>query len=119
MMVAALFSILVLAGCAGEPPAGSEKIIENLRTGFNDEDADQYCENFSETIFGMGHTKGEYLGQIREFKREYGTWLTEKYKGGKDNIHKWRVDFKFGKMDLKLVLSSDMQVNDIYWYPVK
>ena len=114
-----LLLTLCFAGCAGEPPAGSDVVLTNLRVGFNDEDVDQYCENFSEAVFGMGHTKGDYLGEIREYKRELGEWLTEKYKGNKENNYSWRVRFQYGELDLKLVFDDKMQIAGIYWYAVK
>jgi hypothetical protein len=73
--------LLITSGCerpAKTPPPNSVfPVLENVREGYNLEDADRFCKNFSAIMFTEGFTKKAYLDVIQGLKQRHGGWESE------------------------------------------
>jgi hypothetical protein len=110
---------LIISGCerpAKTPPSDSVLLVlENVREGFNQEDVDRFCKDFSAIMFTKGFTKKAYLDVIQGLKQRYGAWESEVYRGEDKGAHIWRVQFSRGKAKLVLVLNNDGQVIGLWF----
>jgi hypothetical protein len=86
-----------------------------VREGFNQEDIDRFCKDFSAIMFTEGFTKKAYLDVIQGLKQRYGTWESEVYRGEDKGAHIWRVQFSRGKAKLVLVLNNNGQVIGLWF----
>lgn len=120
VMVALFLSFLLfLLGCekpAEEPPPNNVlEVLDNVRAGYNNEDPELFCKDFSDIMFTDGFTKKAYLDVIQGLKNKLGLWESEIYLGEKDAVHSWRVTFEKGNTKLVLVLNDRGGVTGLWF----
>jgi hypothetical protein len=118
-LVLFLTVLLLLFGCekpAKEPPPQSVlDVLDNVRTGYNNEDSEIFCKDFSDIMFTKGFTKKAYLDVIQGLKNKLGLWESEIYLGEKDGVYSWRLTFEKGKTKLVLVLNDEGGVTGLWF----
>lgn len=97
------------------PPDSIILVLNNVREGYNKEDVDLFCIDFSDIMFTKGFTKKAYLDVIQGLKKKLGEWESEIYLGIDKGAYTWRVKFKNGKAKLVLVLNNDQQVIGLWF----
>lgn len=120
VIVILFFSVLLLLlGCekpAEEPPPeGVLDVLGNVRAGYNDEDEELFCGDFSDIMFTDGFTKKAYLDVIQGLKNKLGLWESEIYLGEKDAVYSWRVTFEKGNTKLVMVLNDSGGVTGLWF----
>lgn len=97
------------------PPDTVILVLNNVREGYNKEDVDRFCNDFSDIMFTKGFTKKAYLDVIQGLKKRLGEWESEIYLGIDKGAYTWRVKFKNGTAKLVLVLNNDWQVIGLWF----
>jgi len=114
-----LVIFLTLSGCerpSKVPPSESALIVlESVKEGYNKQDADIFCKDFSDIMFTKGFTKKAYLDLIQGLKNQFGEWKSEIYLGEDRGVYKWRVKFKDGKSKLVLVFNNDQKIIGLWF----
>ena len=70
------FVLLILSGCRIRPKTPPPDIVltvlNNVREGYNKEDMDQFCNDFSDIMYTKGFTKNVYLDITQDLKKKLG-----------------------------------------------
>ncbi len=110
---------LMLSGCGRPskttPPNSVLSALKNVREGYDKEDMDLFCKDFSDIMFTQGFTKQAYLDVVQGLKRKLGEWKSEAYLGEDNGVHTWRAEFTNGKAELVLVLNNDSRVTGLWF----
>ena len=119
IVVLPVVMLLTLTSCerasSVPPPANAAGVLKNVRDGYNKEDADLFCGDFSDIMFTKGFTKQAYLDVIQGLKMKYGTWDSEMYLGEEIGVHTWRVKFNEGDAKFVLVLNKEGKVTGLWF----
>ncbi len=114
-----LIVLLILSGCRIRPKTPPLDrvltILNNVREGYNKEDMDQFCNDFSDIMYTRGFTKNVYLDITQDLKKKLGEWESEIYHGEENGVYTWQVKFQKGKTKLILVLDNNLQVTGLWF----
>lgn len=115
-----LLVFLIVSGCGESqktlPPDNVLIVLNNVKVGYNKEEIDIFCNDFSDIMFTKGFTKRAYLDVIQSLKNKLGEWESEKYLGvNNKDTYTWRVKFKNGKTKLVLVLNDNRKVIGLWF----
>ena len=119
IMLLFLIILLMFSGCERSlrvsPPDNALSVLNNVREGYNREDADKFCKDFSDIMFTNGFTKKAYLDVVESLKKKFGDWEQEVYLGEDKGVYRWQVKFSKGKSKLVLVLNNDSRVTGLWF----
>ena len=120
MVIVSLFIIsLLISGCERAssipPPESALAVVQNVREGYNAEDVDLFCNDFSDIMFTKGFTRRAYLDVIQGLRKKFGAWESEVYLGEEKGAYIWRVKFETGRAKLVLVFNDSWQVIGLWF----
>lgn len=117
--VFALGTMLLIASCERAsrtpPPEDALRVMQGIKAGYNAEDSELFCADFSDIMFTKGFTKGAYLDVIQSVKSKYGNWDSETYLGFFRGEHVWRVKLEKGTLKLILILNRQNKVTGLWF----
>ncbi len=112
--------ILLTASCEKPPPPMEvDNVLENLREGYQSQDAFTYTRDFAVEMYQGGNLRESYMAQVRNLTRRVGQWEDEKYLGEKRGelpeltVHRWKLTMTNDKVDLFVTLDENYQVVDL------
>ena len=97
------------------PPEAVLLVLDTIRSGYNKQDAELFCKDFSAIMFTKGFTKNAWLDVIKELKKKLGEWKAEKYLGQENEVYTWRVQFDKGKTKCVIVLNEEFRVTGLWF----
>lgn len=119
LLAVAVMLVFSLSACdklsAQPPPESANTVMLSVKDGYNNEDMDKFCGDFSDIMFTQGFTRQAYLDVVQGLKKKFGTWQSERYLGMKDGAYLWRLQFAEGRAKLVLVQNNTGRVTGLWF----
>ncbi|TET21220.1 MAG: hypothetical protein E3J78_04130 [Candidatus Cloacimonadota bacterium] len=114
-----LFFTIAVINCERQPVAPPPEavllVLDTIRSGYNEQDAELFYKDFSAIMFTKGFTKDAWFDVIKELKQKLGEWKAQKYLGEEKGAYTWRVQFDKGKTKCVIVLNEEFRVTGLWF----